>query len=67
MAHEYLEKIQRINLMRELKKKQEIVNNLYESEGLTDKVMDLQVEINAIRHDENIPDDSETIYKKFVQ
>ena len=53
--------------MRDLKKKQKKVDELFESEGLTDKVLDLQVEINTIRNKENIPDDSETIYKNFVQ
>ena len=67
MTHKYLEKIQRINLVRELNKKQKIVDSLFESEGLTDQVLTLQLEINKTRNKENIPDDSEKIYKNFVQ
>lgn len=64
---DYKEKVDRINLMKELDKKQEIVNNLYEEQGLTDEVLDLQLEINQTRHKENIPDPKELIYKNFVQ
>lgn len=61
------ERTDRIKLIRELDKKQEIVNQLYEEQGLTDEILDLQIEINTIRNRENITDQTETIYKNFVQ
>ena len=61
------EKVDRIILMKKLDNKQEVVNELYEKEGLTDQVLDLQLEINKTRHEENIPDTTKTIYKKYVQ
>lgn len=52
----------------ELKKKQEIVNELYAREGLTDEVLDLQVEINKLRHEHDIVDKSEIINEEgYVQ
>jgi len=61
------EKVDRIVLMRKLDDKQKIVDELYEKEGLTDEVLDLQLQINEMRHQENIPDTSENLYKNFVQ
>ena len=63
----YREKINRINLTRKLNKMQKEVNKLYEEEGLTDEVIQKQLEINELRHKENIPDTSELVYKNFVQ
>ena len=67
MSHEYLEKIQRINLKRNLDKEQKKIDKLYEKEGLTDRVLDRQVALNKQRHKENISDDNKVIYKRFVQ
>lgn len=50
-----------------LKNKQKHVNKLYERDGLTDEVLNLQVQINQERNEYNITDDSEKIYKDFVQ
>lgn len=51
----------------ELQKRQQEINKLYESEGLTDNVLDLQVELNSERHRLNISDEKHRIYKNFVQ
>ena len=61
------EKVDRIKLMKDLDNKQEIVNQLYAEEGLTDRVLDLQLEINESRAKENIPDPEEMVYKNFAQ
>lgn len=61
------EKVDRIIQIKELDKKQEIVNHLYKNEGLTDEVLDLQIEINKKRHETNITDPNELVYKNFVQ
>ena len=64
---DFKEKINRINLTRDLNKKQEIVNQLYEEKGVTDEVLELQLAINKTRAEENIPDPEERICKNFVQ
>lgn len=61
------EKVDRIVLMKKLDDKQKVVNELYEKEGLTDEVLELQLAINKTRAEENIPDPEEMIYKNFVQ
>ena len=43
------------------------VSRLYKSEGLTDRVLEKQVAINKKRHELNLPDRYEMIYKRFVQ
>ena len=53
---QYREKINRINLTRRLNKKQKEINKLYEKEGLTDRVLEMQVELNKERNEYNIPD-----------
>lgn len=51
----------------ELNKKQEEINKLYAEEGLTDKVLDMQIALNSERHELDIPDSSEKTYKNYVQ
>ncbi len=50
-----------------LNNKQKYVNKLYQEEGLTDEVLEKQVEINSERHKFDIPDEDEKIYMDFVQ
>lgn len=61
------EKVDRITLMKKLDGMQEKLNEIYKEEGATDRVIEMQLEINEIRNRENIPDTSELIYKNFVQ
>lgn len=63
----YREKIQRINLHRKYNKEQNKINQLYAEEGLTDRVLDRQIELNKQRNKNNIPDDTEKIYKNYTQ
>lgn len=51
----------------ELQDKQKIINKKYKKEGLTDEVLDLQVELNTERHRLNISDETKRIYDRFVQ
>ena len=51
----------------ELKKKQEIVDKLYAKEGFTDEVLDLQLEINQLRHEHDLVDENEIINEGYVQ
>ena len=62
-----IDKIKRIQLTKELNQKQEKINQLYQEEGLTDRVLDKQIELNTIRHQENISDNNQKIYKKYKQ
>ena len=48
-------------------KEQEKVNQLLESEGFTDEVLERQVAINKKRAKHNIVDDSKIIHDKYVQ
>ena len=47
--------------------KQRQVSRMYKSEGLTDRVLEKQVQINKKRHELNLPDRYEMQYKRFVQ
>lgn len=58
----------KVMIMKEhLAKKQKEVDELYEKEGLTDEVLDKQIELNKLRHEHDIVDESEVIYENFVQ
>ena len=50
-----------------LKRKQEELNELFRKDGLTDEVLDKQIAINKLRHAHDIPDESEKVYKDYVQ
>ena len=50
-----------------LNKKQKEVTAKFKQEGLTDAVLEEQIEINKARHEMDIPDSNNKIYKKWVQ
>lgn len=50
-----------------LRKMQDKVDVLYEKNGLTDEVLDLQIEINTLRSELDIPDEKDVIVGGFVQ
>ena len=54
-------------LKQTLQRIQEEINHLYEEKGLTDEILEKQLEVNLIRHDEDIPDETEIVYEKYVQ
>lgn len=47
--------------------KQRQVSKRYKKEGLTRKVLNEQAKINEMRHELDLPDRYEMIYKRFVQ
>lgn len=51
----------------QVKNKQRSINKRYEKEGLSDALLEEQIEVNKIRNEFNIPDESEFIYEEFVQ
>lgn len=59
-ARIYLKKIQ-------LKNKQRVIDKQYAKEGLTDDLLEKQLEINSLRHELDIPDETNFIYENFVQ
>ncbi|MBE6508267.1 MAG: hypothetical protein E7Z77_02510 [Methanobrevibacter sp.] len=63
----YREKVNRINIVRKLKKEQEKIDELYAQEGATDRVIEMQAELNSRRHEFDIPDESKKVWKNFVQ
>lgn len=50
-----------------LNRKQADLNKKYELYGLTDEILDKQVEINKRRHELDIRDKNNVIYEDFVQ
>ena len=50
-----------------LAKKQKEVDKLYEEHGLTDEVLDRQIEINKLRHAHDISDKTNRVNGEYVQ
>lgn len=59
-ATQYLHKIQIQNLQRQVDKD-------YEKHGLTDEVLDKQLEVNKLRHKHDISDKSNRVHEEYVQ
>lgn len=62
-----MNKLERFFRNIQLKNRQRAVNKQYEKEGLTDDVLEKQVEINTLRNQLDIPDSDEFVYEDFVQ
>lgn len=50
-----------------IKEAQELLNEEYEKKGLTNEILEAQVELNRIRNVLNIHDEIEEIFEGFVQ
>ena len=59
-ATKYFHKIQIKNLQR-------YVDEQYEKHGLTDEVLEKQIEANRLRHKHNISDKSNRLHEEYVQ
>lgn len=57
-AKEFLKKIGLKNKKRVLNKKQKAIKEEYSKDGLTDIVLDKQLEVNKLRNELDIPDES---------
>ena len=55
------------NIKEQLKNKQEEINSLYQEHGLTDEVLEAQIELNKLRHEHDIHDKDKTLHEKYVQ
>ena len=50
-----------------IKNLQRYVDKVYEKEGLTEEVLVKQAEINSLRHEYDVSDESKRVFGKFVQ
>lgn len=50
-----------------LDNRQRVVNRKFEEEGLTDEVFEEQLEINRLRHEHNLTDECNRVFKNYVQ
>lgn len=64
---DFIAKIHKRNMTRVLKKKQEEVDKLYQKDGLTDKVLEMQLEVNCLRNQEDIYDSNKLVFEDYVQ
>lgn len=62
-----LDKAKKFLKIIQIKNKQKVINKQFEKEGLTDEVLEAQIELNKERNLHDIPDESEFVYEKFVQ
>lgn len=62
-----LDKAKKFLKIIQVKNKQKVINKQYEEEGLTEEVLEAQAEINAMRHEYDIVDESEVVYENYVQ
>lgn len=51
----------------QIKNKQRAINKQYEKEGLTDEVLDAQIELNKLKHEYDIADSSKKVFEEYVQ
>lgn len=51
----------------EFNQRQQEINKKYEKEGLTDEVLELQVQLNQDRNKWDISDPTKRIYENYVQ
>ena len=51
----------------ELAERQAKLNKEYAEKGLTDEILDEQIEINRLRHEHNIPDETNRLHGEYVQ
>ena len=58
---------ERVKLEVHLRNQQRTLDKKYAEEGLTDEILDKQIELNKLRHEHDISDESKKVYKDFVQ
>lgn len=56
------------NIFKEpIKEAQKLINAKYNEKGLTNEILEAQVELNKIRHALDIHDESEELFEDYVQ
>ena len=54
-------------MKKKIKQLQKLIDEIYETEGLTDAIIDLQTGLNQLKHKHNISVEKEKLYKNYVQ
>ena len=62
-----INKVKRVVIGLKLKNKQRAVDKQYEKEGLTDEVLEKQLQINLLRNKYDSVDESEKVYGEYTQ
>ncbi len=62
-----IDKAKKFLTITQLKNKQRVINKKYKEEGLSDKVLEMQVELNTLRHEMDIPDTENFVFEDYVQ
>lgn len=62
-----LDKAKKYLIKTGLKNAQRAINKAYEKQGLNDRILKDQADINQLRHKHNISDETKRIYKNYVQ
>ncbi|MBR3140724.1 MAG: hypothetical protein IKF11_07670 [Methanobrevibacter sp.] len=62
-----MDKIKKFFVKIQIKNRQRHIDKLYAKHGLTDQVLEKQIEVNELRHKHDIVDESKKVYKDFVQ
>ena len=63
----FIKKIRQRNVQRLINREQELLNELYEEEGLTDFLLDKQVSLNQKKHELDVCADNDRIFEGYVQ
>lgn len=62
-----LDKAKKFLKIIQLKNKQRDIEKKYQKEGLSDEVIDAQVEINKLRNELDLPDETKFVFENYVQ
>ncbi len=62
-----LDKAKKFLKIIQIKNKQKAINKQFEKDGLTDEVLEAQIELNKERNTYDIPDENELVYEQYVQ
>lgn len=50
-----------------IREAQQLITKKYDEKGLTNEILEAQVELNQIRHALDIHDEDETVFEEYVQ
>lgn len=58
---------EKVKLEVHLRNQQRVIDKKYAEEGLTDEILDMQIELNKLRHEHDIAEESKKVFEDFVQ
>ena len=63
-----MDNVEKTKLIVHIRNRQRVLNRKYKEEGLTDEILDEQIELNKLRHEHDIRDDfEESLHEDYVQ